>query len=202
VPKLVDHEERRRQIAEALLEIASTRGLHAATMREVAAQAGVSLRLVQYYFNTKDELLVGALSHLSERLSARIRERTELLDDPERSPRAVIYGALSAILPIDEDGRRIVLTYHAYYTFALSEQQPVMERGALDAAELEQFLTDQLRRAQQAGEISAEHNPGQAATVLLALTNGLGLSVLTGQRDGNAALATLAYHVGWLFNAP
>jgi AcrR family transcriptional regulator len=28
-------------------------GLHATGMREVAAEAGVSLRLVQYYFGTK-----------------------------------------------------------------------------------------------------------------------------------------------------
>ncbi|MFB8061103.1 TetR family transcriptional regulator, partial [Kitasatospora purpeofusca] len=48
----VDHEERRRQIAEALLRIADTQGLQSASMRAVAAEAGVSLRLVQYYFET------------------------------------------------------------------------------------------------------------------------------------------------------
>lgn len=51
-PKRVDHEQRRRQIGEALLRVASTRGLQSATMREVAAEAGVSLRLVQYYFHS------------------------------------------------------------------------------------------------------------------------------------------------------
>jgi AcrR family transcriptional regulator len=49
VPRRVDHEQRRRQITDALLRIAGTRGLQAVTMREVAAEAGVSLRLVQYY---------------------------------------------------------------------------------------------------------------------------------------------------------
>jgi AcrR family transcriptional regulator len=44
VPKRVDHEERRRQIADALLRAAAARGLHATGMREVAAEAGVSLR--------------------------------------------------------------------------------------------------------------------------------------------------------------
>jgi AcrR family transcriptional regulator len=46
VPKRVDHDERRRQLTDALLRIAGTRGLRAVTMREVAAEAGVSLRLV------------------------------------------------------------------------------------------------------------------------------------------------------------
>jgi AcrR family transcriptional regulator len=38
-------------------------------MREVAAEAQVSLRLVQYYFRTKDELLLAALGYLGEQLS-------------------------------------------------------------------------------------------------------------------------------------
>src|SRR5690349_11779245 len=41
VPKRVDHGERRRQIANALLRTAATRGLHNTGMREVAAEAGV-----------------------------------------------------------------------------------------------------------------------------------------------------------------
>src|ERR1700759_1924338 len=71
MPKRVDHEERRRQIAEALLRVAAARGLHATGMREVAAEAGVSLRLVQYYFGTKEELLLAAMQHLAARYSAR-----------------------------------------------------------------------------------------------------------------------------------
>ena len=39
------------------MRTAAARGLHATGMREVAAEAGVSLRLVQYYFGTKEELL-------------------------------------------------------------------------------------------------------------------------------------------------
>ena len=71
MPKRVDHEERRRQIADALLRVAATRGLHATGMREVAAEAGVSLRLVQYYFGTKEELLLAAMQYLAVRFSAR-----------------------------------------------------------------------------------------------------------------------------------
>ena len=57
MPKRVDHEVRRKQIAEALVRIAGQRGLHAVGMRDVAAEAGISLRLVQYYFQTKEKLL-------------------------------------------------------------------------------------------------------------------------------------------------
>lgn len=199
MPKLVDHQARRRQIAEALLEIASTRGLQAATMREVAAQAGVSLRLVQYYFTSKDELLAGALTHLTERLTERIRERAGIADDPDRDPRQVVAGTLSAVLPADEDGRRLVLTYHAYYMFALSEQRPIIERGAVDAARIEGFLAEQLRRAQRQGRAPADLDPEQTAAGLLAIANGLGISVLTGRRTGEEAEHVLSYHLDRLF---
>ena len=53
MPRRVDHVERRAHITAALLRIAATRGLQAVTMREVAAEAGLSLRLVQYYMNDK-----------------------------------------------------------------------------------------------------------------------------------------------------
>lgn len=70
MPKRVDHEERRAQIAEALVRVAARRGLHAVGMRDVAAEAGVSLRLVQYYFETKENLLFYGLQHLAHAASA------------------------------------------------------------------------------------------------------------------------------------
>ncbi len=197
MPKLVDHAARRRQIAEALLAVASERGLHAATMREVAAEAGVSLRLVQYYFHSKDELLAGALEHLAVRIGERIRERTE----GETGARERLLGALSAVLPIDEDGRRVVLTYHAYYTYTLSRQGPIPQQGARDAAVLEGFLARQLADAREAGLLAEEEEPDLLAAELLALANGLGISVLTGNRDGAGALAVLTRRLDRLFRS-
>ena len=114
VPRRVDHEERRRQIADALVRTAATRGLHATGMREVAAEAGVSLRLVQYYFGTKQELLLAAMQQLaaqvSDRALARIRRMTET-GGPAR-PRDVIAAILTEALPADDERR----TFHVIYT--------------------------------------------------------------------------------------
>ena len=44
-------------------------------MREVAAEAGVSLRLVQYYFGTKEELLLAAMQHLAVQFGGRAQAR-------------------------------------------------------------------------------------------------------------------------------
>src|SRR3954468_6510376 len=98
MPKHVDHEQRRRQLAEAVVRIACSRGLQAVSMREVAAEAGVSLRLVQYYFHTKEELLAGTLRHLGEQLAARVQRRV-MAGAASPTPASVLYGTLAAIVP-------------------------------------------------------------------------------------------------------
>jgi AcrR family transcriptional regulator len=198
VPVRVDHEQRRRQIAEALLRIAATRGLQAASMREVAAEAGVSLRLVQYYFHTKDELLIGSLPYLAERLAARVRTRLQALGQPPTA-RQVVEGTLSAVLPTDEESRQIRRTYDAFYALVLAEPALAEKYEARDPDALERLLAGQVCRAQESGEVAADHDAGQVAAGLLALTNGLGASVVGGQRSSEAAVAVLAYHLDRLF---
>ncbi|NLZ97477.1 MAG: TetR family transcriptional regulator, partial [Micrococcus sp.] len=50
MPKIVDHEQRRRELAQAIWSIIALRGLSAVTLRSVAAEAGVSMGTVQHYF--------------------------------------------------------------------------------------------------------------------------------------------------------
>jgi AcrR family transcriptional regulator len=123
VPKRVDHEERRRQISDALVRTAATRGLHATGMREVAAEAGVSLRLVQYYFGTKEELLLAAMQQLaaqfSDRAMARIRQSRQ--GDGPASPRDVIAAILAEALPADDVRRTFTLVYTAYLALSLTD---------------------------------------------------------------------------------
>ena len=85
---------RRRQITDAVCRITVKGGLAAATFREVAAEAGVSVRLVQYYFGTKDELLLATQRHVAERATARslaflARRRGHAAGRPARHPRVV-----------------------------------------------------------------------------------------------------------------
>ncbi|GAA0503363.1 hypothetical protein Ade02nite_35970 [Paractinoplanes deccanensis] len=190
MPKRVDHEERRRHIAGALLRIAEERGLQHASMREVATAAGVSLRLVQYYFHTKDELLLGALGYLAEELGERVRARLLALGGPP-PPREFVAETLLAVLPLDADGVRLARTWAAFYSLVLAEPE-LTRHGATHPDRLEHLLATQLRAA-------GRPEPELAAAALLALTNGLTSSVLGGQRDGDAAVAVLRHHLDLVF---
>lgn len=190
----VDHEERRTQIAEALLRIADTQGLQSASMRAVAAEAGVSLRLVQYYFTTKEALLLDALGRLQGQLQTRMNTWVTAAGSPP-TPRSVITAILSSIVPTDAESSRIARTYNGYYTLVLSDPDVLEKHAAAQPDVLEGFLAKQVRAGQEAGQISADTDPVMATAGLLAMVNGLGSSVLGGQRTGEQALAILHYYL-------
>jgi AcrR family transcriptional regulator len=204
VPKRVDHEERRRQIAEALLRTAATRGLHATGMREVAAEAGVSLRLVQYYFGTKEELLLYAMQQLAARFSERAMARISKIKetgDPVR-PRDVIAAILTEGLPADDERRTFTVLYTAY--FALSLTDPALAIGPLtrNSTVVIDVVAAQLRTAQAAGGMPACLDPDLEAFGLLAMSAGLGTSVIGGQSTPAQAQAVIDYHLDRLFPGP
>jgi AcrR family transcriptional regulator len=197
MPKRVDHDERRRHLTEAMLRIASTRGLRAVSMREVAAEAGVSLRVVQYYFTDKQGLLNSGLTELASRLDRRIKAGAAAAG-ANLSARGLFDVVLEAILPTDEQSRLDSLAWTAYYTAALTDPA-LAATGVTHPNALENFLTARLTAAQQAGEIGALKDPRAEVAMLLALTNGLTSSVLGRQRTPQASAAILRYALDNLF---
>ena len=199
MPKQVDHDERRRELTEALLRIAGTRGLKAVSMREIAAEAGVSLRVVQYYFTDKQALLDSGLTELAARLDRRVKQRAAAAATRGTlSTRGVFDAVLGAILPSDEQSRQDSLAWTAYYTAALTDS--ALGAAALTGPNaLEDFLTARLATGQQAGDIGSDRDPRIEVAALLALANGLTSSILGRQRGHEAATAILDYHLDRLF---
>ncbi|MGH3215082.1 MAG: TetR/AcrR family transcriptional regulator [Streptosporangiaceae bacterium] len=201
MPKRVDHEERRRQIADALVRTAAARGLHATVMREVAAEAGVSLRLVQYYFGTKEDLLLAAMQQLaaqfSDRALARI-QRTKQTQGPA-SPRDVIAAILTEALPADGERRTFTLVYTAYLALSLTEPALAISPLVRNSNAVLDVVVAQLRAGQAAGDMPDHLDPDLEAISLLAMSAGLGTSVLGGQSSAEQAQAVIDYHLRRLF---
>jgi len=201
VPKRVDHEERRRQIADALLRAAAARGLHATGMREVAAEAGVSLRLVQYYFGTKEELLLAGMQHLAARFAEQAMTRIRRTRETgcQAGPRDVITAILAEALPADDERRTFAVLNTAY--FALSLTDPALATAPLvkNTNAVIDVIAAQLRTSQAAGDTPARLDPGAEALSLLAMSSGLGNGVLAGQSSLERAQAVIDYHLDRLF---
>jgi AcrR family transcriptional regulator len=204
VPKRVDHEERRRQIADALLRTAAARGLHATGMREVAAEAGVSLRLVQYYFGTKEELLLAAMQQLAARFAARAtaRFREASGSGALASPRDVVAAILAEGLPADDDRRTFHVIYTAYLALSLTDPALAIAPLVKNSDAVTGVVADQLRAAQAAGSAPAHLDPDLEAFSLMAMAAGLATSILAGQSSAGQAQAVIDYHLDRLFPRP
>ena len=203
VPRRVDHAERRRLIADALVRTAATRGLHATGMREVAAEAGVSLRLVQYYFGTKEELLLAAMQQLAAQFSDRVLARIQRIKETGNpaSPRDVIAAILTEALPADDERRTFTLVYTAYLALSLTDPALAISPLARNSSIVSDVIAAQLRAAQAAGDMPDHLDPDLEAISLLTMSAGLGTSVIAGQSSAGQAQAVIDYHLNRLFPA-
>ncbi|MFK0118081.1 TetR/AcrR family transcriptional regulator [Streptomyces sp. NPDC090994] len=201
MPKQVDHAERRAQIARALVRVAGRQGLHAVGMRDVAAEAGVSLRLVQYYFETKEKLLLFGLEQLTERFRERVAARFAAAGE-NAGPRAAVEALLMAALPTDEESRTFHFVYTSYAVLAVKDRALAAQPFIKDPDAAEEALAGLLRRAREDGLLRPDVDPGMEAAGLLALSAGLGTGVLVGQRGPESAAAVLRHHLDRVFLVP
>lgn len=194
MPKVVDHDERRRQIAAAVCDIAATRGLGDVSFRVVASQAGVSVSLVQHYFGDKANLIKTSLEIQSEAMDARI---AELLADlgPDPDPVQVLRTVAHAFLPTDDVSRRSMLLYHGFAAAALTDPALRGSEMFTNGRGLVEFLAAQLGHLGDGGgqDRPADHQAG--ANGLVSLLLGLSLAVLLGQTTGAEAEGVLDRHL-------
>lgn len=198
VPKQVDHAQRRNQLAEALWTIAERDGLAAATVRKVAAEAGVSVGMVQHYFSTKDEMLLFALNWVGEDLGQRLTARVTALPEP-REPYDVVWIVLSERLPAQPRSRVYVQALVTWLSHG--ETNPELAEYMLQGTRtLRDYVAGQLRGAQQTGDIADAVDPVRTADGLLALADGLSSHLLQDLHTTDTALNVLAERLGQLFN--
>lgn len=197
MPKQVDHEARRRGIAEALWRIASTRGLDGASLRDVAAEAGISLGQLQHYFSTKEDMLVFALEYMEGLAERRVRERVLALPGTP-TPRTVVRETLAEMLPLDEKSRTGNLVQIAYFVRALRDER-ARAKAQQGVPLLRDFLAGQLREAAGRGEVGADRVPEREAMLLVSLVDGLTGYTLLDVLGPQEALELLDHHLERLF---
>jgi AcrR family transcriptional regulator len=155
MPKVVDHEERRGEVAAAVWRIVSRDGLEAATVRRVAAETGMSTSVVSHYFAGKDDLL---------RLAFRIvveRGRQRAVADAEHGGQA--RALLVTALPVDAERRAEARVWFAFLGLAVSRPDLADDqrraytawRGAVAAALTEEGLPEHLDAETEAAGLIA-----------------------------------------------
>jgi AcrR family transcriptional regulator len=197
MPRQVDHDLRRRQIAEAVWRLATRGGLEDVTLRQVASEAGVSARLLQYYFGTRDQLLLGALEILNADAEQRARERLAAFGEAP-GMYAIVRGVLLEMLPLDDERRNRHLVYAAYFVRFLVEPALAAVATAAPLA-IENLIADLLTHGRELGEVSPDIDIAAEAAFLVAGAEGVQSSVLLGQRTPEDAVALIDHQLARVF---
>lgn len=191
VPKQVDHEQRRRQIADALWRVVGSGGFDAVSLRRVAAAAGISMGLVQHYFGSREQMLGFAMDEVEERVGRRWAAELARLPDPP-PPRAAVRAFLVQVLPLDATRRDEAFSLFAFVAEGV-RAGPIGDRMRTGMAQLHEFVTAQV------GAAGAVPDPGLAATTLIAVADGLAAHLLGGYLDAGQAVRVLDAQLDLVF---
>lgn len=196
MPKKVDHDQRRRQITDAVCRITLRGGLGAATFRQIAAEAEMSVPLVQHYFATKAELLETTQTHVGERSTARLLEWIERTDG---SARQVLGAFLKSFIPVDDESRTAGLMYTSLYIEAVVSRDGAGLTGDSVAETMAHLMVDTIVEQLQRGPLVKGTNIDIEGPLLAGLTTGVGQYVLLGTISAEDAYATMDYHLDRTF---
>jgi TetR/AcrR family transcriptional repressor of bet genes len=168
MPKIVDHEARRGELAEAVWRLASRDGLEAVTLRGVAAEAGWSTGALCHYFRDKEELLLFAFQITAGRVGRRLAAAAKASAEPLELARILLAEGL----PLDAERRAEVRVWFAFLGLALT--RPELARAQREAYRAWRgWLARTLREAQERGRVDPALDPEREATGLVALVDGL-----------------------------
>ncbi|UYZ08986.1 TetR family transcriptional regulator C-terminal domain-containing protein [Agrobacterium salinitolerans] len=194
MPRTVDHEERRSMILGAFIRVAAREGLHAVSLRGVAAEAGISLRSVQYYFETKATLMQSGLTALetisNERLGARLRSL-----GPSPGARVTLEAYFAVALPTDHESRQFHLLWTSYAMLAMTDPE-ISDRTFVDGPNYQQRrIASLLEKGKSDGDFHGALDSEVEATILICLMHGLGTAVLVGQQTAERAFASFGHYL-------
>ncbi|RJG03358.1 TetR/AcrR family transcriptional regulator [Noviherbaspirillum sedimenti] len=170
MPRIVDHDQRRAELAKAARAIVASEGIEALTIARVAEATGYSTGVVNHYFSNKRQMLlhtyISTVEQAQARLEAQLARSSLDLD-----------ACLKAFLPIDEEQQHEWLLWFAFWGMAITDQELAMaqRRGLRGAQDLFQRIFKEQARQ---GLLPASVDCDFLAHHCVALINGIAIQAV------------------------
>lgn len=181
MPKIVDHDRRREEIAALTLRVMRTAGIENATIRAIARRGRISMGVLSHYFTSKDELVGFTFRYVARRIF-------EALDAvvkgaPPGLPR--LEAALAYMMPVQPAPTNFALWIALWGRAVRNPRLAREHRGFY--ARWRRCVRSLLREAQACGEVPARVSAADVADLLMAAVDGLWLyCVMEPRRFGTA----------------
>src|SRR4029077_10720158 len=100
MPKIVDHAQRRDEIALVACRVVAEHGFEQASMVRIAREAGYTTGMLAHYFDTKQDIIIAALRLILRRIEERL-----VRSAPTSAPSPAPLTLLPEALPVDAHRR-------------------------------------------------------------------------------------------------
>lgn len=167
MPRVVDHDERRREIVAAAMALIEKTGPQALTMRNLAARLGVANGALDRYFPAgkaaiMDAVYTAAYGRVRVEVNAIIRDLEPGLD--------ALRAMVTALMPVPGrvDGATVLLAFWN----ELGDVDEVRDRVGHDLAHMRDRFEQLLRVAAERGQVTDPARIPTAALTLVALVSG------------------------------
>ncbi|WP_028776468.1 TetR/AcrR family transcriptional regulator [Shimazuella kribbensis] len=113
MPKIVNHETRKKEIMQATWGIIETKGIEEVSVRKIADVMNLSTGSIRYYFSTQNELLRYCIRMAGENVHHHILSHIDL----SLSRNEVVDQMVAQILPMEETGQRNMAVWYSIITY-------------------------------------------------------------------------------------
>ncbi len=185
MPRVVDHDERRRQIAEALLAVAARDGHESVSSRAVAKELGVATGSLWHYFDGFDDVVRAAAAEVTRRTDERIAAATEGLRGLRR-----LDALMREVLPVDAATRAEAHVVVGFWG-RLATLASTPDGAAPTQATWQDGIRESLDEAVADHELRADTPTDAVMALLRSITYGQQVVEVTEPQDAAAHLAVL-----------
>ncbi|HEY8000393.1 MAG: TetR/AcrR family transcriptional regulator [Vicinamibacteria bacterium] len=176
-----DQAQRRAQLATAARELLLQHGALGLRVKDIAQRAGISPSAVLYYYPDLDDLVLEVSRDAMRRYAERRAEAIREIADPVAQLRVAI-GLGVPTGPDDEDSRLL------YELDAMTGSSHLFATLSASFFDRQVMLYERvLERGADSGAFTIESDPVTVARGLVALEDGLGLQVVLGHPEIDAA---------------
>jgi AcrR family transcriptional regulator len=168
--------DRHQEILDATARVITDRGLAETRISDIADRCGVSPGLILYYFESKDRLLVEALTFANDKYYLAQARELRRMDSAVDQLRRLIDLSVPGLLPdyerLEEWALWIEIWVRALRDPALAKEREVLDRR------WRQSIADIIRHGRTTGEFPEGEDPDELGMELGALIDGLAIQVL------------------------
>lgn len=173
----VAHQDQRERLLDCALAIIAKRGYDGVRLRDIGDAAGVTTGMIQYYFDSREELLTAAMERLGLLQIEAWMKLSEVDDDPRRRLRAFIEPPLGPGAAAEQSA--------AWLQFCAVAARNDHLRDVLKAVyrRWRELIEDTIRLGAEREVFIPTMPAGELAEVLILLLDGSEVGV--GSRAGN-----------------